>query len=217
MSLINYDHVDDDYGDSVIHSVSKSHSQSVNQSFCHHSITNSESKYRVVQSIKIIQLTWKIVKALTNVVEMNCVENLKSKREIQIKLKQFFSTNDWVSLKSSPYSNGSCSWLKDMARTKHLYLSLVCRSDEAALKTSLIQPYSPCLKQHKKKLYHQSQVIRKSWSSEWAYEKTKEICQLIHSSPMYASIPRLCYRWWSMGSSFLYIYVLLNRTGQSYT
>ena len=68
---------------------------------------------------------------------MNCVENLKSKREIQIKLKQFFSTNDWVSLKSSPYSNGSCSWLKDMARTEHLYLSLVCRSDEAALKTSL--------------------------------------------------------------------------------
>ena len=57
MSLINYDHVDDDYGDSVIHSVSKSHSQSVNQSFCHHSITNSESKYTIVQSIKIIQLT----------------------------------------------------------------------------------------------------------------------------------------------------------------
>ena len=97
---------------------------------------------------------------------MNCVENLKSKREIQIKLKQFFSTNDWVSLKSSPYSNGSCSWLKDMARTEHLYLSLVCRSDEAALKTSLIQPYSPCLKRHKKKLYHRSGVVRKSWSSE---------------------------------------------------
>ena len=101
-----------------------------------------------------------------------------------------------------------------MARTKHLYLSLVCRKEEAALKTSLIQPYSPCLKQHKKKLYHQSQVIRKSWSSEWVYAKTKEICQLIHSSPMYASIPRLCYRWWSMGSSFLYIYVSFkpNRT-----
>ena len=32
MSVINYDHVDDDYGDSVIHSVSKSHSQSVSQS-----------------------------------------------------------------------------------------------------------------------------------------------------------------------------------------
>ena len=90
MSVINNDHVDDDYGDSVIHSVSKSHSQSVNQSFCHHSITNSESKYRVVQSIKIIQLTWKIVKALTNVIEMNCAENLKSKSEIQIKLKQIF-------------------------------------------------------------------------------------------------------------------------------
>ena len=122
---------------------------------------------------------------------MNCVENLKSKREIQIKLKQFFSTNDWVSLKSSPYSNGSCSWLKDMARTKHLYLSLVCRSDEAALKTSLIQPYSPCLKRHKKKLYHRSGVIRKSWSSEWAYAKTKEICHLIHSSPMYVSMAAL--------------------------
>ena len=106
-----------------------------------------------------------------------------------------------MSFKSSPYSNGSCSRLKDIARTKHLYLSLVCRKEEAALKTSLIQPYSPCLKQHKKKLYHQSQVIRKSWSSEWVYAKTKEICQLIHSSPMYASIPRLCYRWWSMGSS----------------
>ena len=200
----------------MIHSVSNSHSQSVNQSFCHHSITNSESKYRVVQSIKIIQLTWKIVEALTNVIEMNCVENLKSKSEIQIKLKKDFSTNDcqWVSFKSSPYSNGSCSRLKDMAQTKHLYLSLVCRKEEAALKTSLIQPYSPCLKQHKKKLYHQSQEIRKSWSSEWAYAKTKEICQLIYSSPMYASIPRLCYRWWSMGSSF---HVLLNRTWQPYT
>ena len=90
MSVINYDHFDDDYGDSVIHSVSKSHSQSVNQSFCHHSITNSESKYRVVQSIKIIQLTWKIVKALTNIIEMSCVENLRSKSEIQVKLKQIF-------------------------------------------------------------------------------------------------------------------------------
>ena len=57
MSVINNDHVDDDYGDSVIHSVSKSHSQSVNQSFCHHSITNSERKYTIVKSIKIIQLT----------------------------------------------------------------------------------------------------------------------------------------------------------------
>ena len=103
-----------------------------------------------------------------------------------------------MSFKSSPYSNGSCSWLKDMARTKHLYLSLVCRNDEAALKTSLIQPYSPCLKQHKNKLYHRSQVIRKSWSSEWVYAKTKEICHLIYSSPVYASIPSLCYRWWSM-------------------
>ena len=123
---------------------------------------------------------------------MNCVENLKSKREIQIKLKQIFSTNDWVSFKSSPYSNGSCSWLKDMARTEHLYLSLVCRSDEAALKTSLIQPYSPCLKQHKKKLYHLSGVIRKWWSSEWAYAKTKEIChfiihhQCMHQWPLFS-------------------------------
>ena len=107
-----------------------------------------------------------------------------------------------MSFKSSPYSNGSCSWLKDMARTKHLYLSLVCRNDEAALKTSLIQPYSPCLKQHKKKLYHRSRVIRKSWSSEWVYANTKEICHLIYSSPMYASIPRLCYRWWSMSALF---------------
>ena len=98
MSLINYDHVDDDYGDSVIHSVSKSHSEWVNQSFCHHSITNSESKYRVVQSIKIIQLTWKIVKALTNVVEMNCVENLRSKSEIQIKLKKIISLFKWFLL-----------------------------------------------------------------------------------------------------------------------
>ena len=65
-----------------------------------------------------------------------------------------------------------------MARTEHLYLSLVCRSDEAALKTSLIQPYSPCLKQHKNKLYHLSGVIRKWWSSEWAYAKTKEIDSL---------------------------------------
>ena len=73
----------DDHGDSVIHFVSKSHSQSVSQSvsqsFCHHSITKSESKCRILKSIKIIQLTWKIVKALTNVAEMNCVENLKSK------------------------------------------------------------------------------------------------------------------------------------------
>ena len=166
MSVINYDHGDDDHGDSVTHSVSKSHNQSVNQSFCHHSITNSESKYTIVKSIKIIQLTWRIIKALTKVVEMNCVENLKSKSEIQIKLKKILTTNDWVSFKSSSYSNGSCSWLKDMAPTKHLYLSLVCRKDEAALKTSLIQPYSPCLKQHKKKLYHRSRVIRKSLSSE---------------------------------------------------
>ena len=70
--------------------VSNSHSQSVNQSFCHHSITNSESKYTIVKSIKIIQLTSKIVKALTKVVEMNCVENLKSKNEIQMKLKNKF-------------------------------------------------------------------------------------------------------------------------------
>ena len=73
----------DDHGDSVIHFVSKSHSQSVSQSvsqsFCHQSITKSESKCRILKSIKIIQLTWKIVKALTNVAEMNCVENLKSK------------------------------------------------------------------------------------------------------------------------------------------
>ena len=88
MSVINYDHGDDDHGDSVIRSVSKSHGQSVNQSFCHHSITNSESKYTIVKSIKIIQLTWRIIKALTKVVEMNCVENLKSKSEIQIKLKK---------------------------------------------------------------------------------------------------------------------------------
>ena len=73
----------DDHRDSVIHFVSKSHSQSVSQSvsqsFCHQSITKSESKCRILKSIKIIQLTWKIVKALTNVAEMNCVENLKSK------------------------------------------------------------------------------------------------------------------------------------------
>ena len=138
---------------------------------------------------------------------MNCVENLKSKREIQIKLKQFFSTNDWVSLKSSPYSNGSCSWLKDMARTEHLYLSLVCRSDEAALKTSLIQPYSPCLKQHKNKLYHLSGVIRKWWSSEWAYAKTKEIDSLD------SFITNVCIN----GRSFLYVHVLFNRTWQPYT
>ena len=140
---------------------------------------------------------------------MNCIENLKSKSEIQTKLKQILTTNDWVSFKSSPYSNGSWSLLKDMAQTKHLYLSVVCRNDEAALKTSLIQPYSPCLKQHKKKLYHRSWVIRKSWSSEWAYATTKEICHrdiwtygLNHSSPIYASIPRLCYRWWSMAALF---------------
>ena len=133
---------------------------------------------------------------------MNCVENLKSKSEIQIKLKQILTTSDWVSFKSSPYSNCSWSLLKDMARTKHLYLSVVCRNDEATLKTSLIQPYSPCLKQHKKKLYHRSWVIRKSWSSEWAYATTREICHLNHSSPMYASIPRLCYRWWSMAALF---------------
>ena len=54
-------------------------SRTVNQSFCHHSITKSESKCRIVKSILMIQLTWKIVKALTNVAEMNCVENLKSK------------------------------------------------------------------------------------------------------------------------------------------
>ena len=57
MSVVNYDHGDDDHEDSVIHSVSKSHSYSVNQSFCHNSITNSQSKYTIVQSIKIIQLT----------------------------------------------------------------------------------------------------------------------------------------------------------------
>ena len=32
MSVVNYDHGDDDHEDGVIHSVSKSHSQSVNQS-----------------------------------------------------------------------------------------------------------------------------------------------------------------------------------------
>ena len=148
---------------------------------------------------------------------MNCVENLKSKSEIQIKLKQNLITNDWVSFESSPYSNGSCSWLKDMGRTKHLYLSLVCRNDEPALKTSLIQPYSPSLKQHKKKLYHRCRVNRKSWSSVWVYAKTKEICHLIYSSPMYASIPRLCYRWWSMAALFFTYMFLLNRTGQPYT
>ena len=133
---------------------------------------------------------------------MKCVENLKSKSGIQIKVKQILTTNDWVSFKSFPYSNGSWLLLKDMARTKHLYLSVVCRNDEAALKTSLIQPYSPWLKQHKNILYHRSWVIRKSWSSEWAYATTKEICHLNHSSPMYASIPRLCYRWWSMAALF---------------
>ena len=90
MSVVNYDHGDHDHGDSVIHSLSKSHSQSVNQSFCHHSITKSESKYTIVKSIQIIQLTWRIIKALTKVVEMNCVENLKSKNEIQMKLKNKF-------------------------------------------------------------------------------------------------------------------------------
>ena len=90
MSAVNYDHGDDDHGDSVIHSLSKSHSQSVSQSFCHHSITKSESKYTIVKSIQIIQLTWRIIKALTKVVEMNCVENLKSKNEIQMKLKNKF-------------------------------------------------------------------------------------------------------------------------------
>ena len=44
---------------------------------------------------------------------MNCIENLRSKSEIQAKLKQILRTNDWVSLKSS---NGSWSLLKDMAR-----------------------------------------------------------------------------------------------------
>ena len=133
---------------------------------------------------------------------MKCVENLKSKSGIQIKVKQILTTNDWVSFKSFPYSNGSWLLLKDMARTKHLYLSVVCRNDEAVLKTSLIQPYSPWLKQQKNKLYHRSWVIRKSWSSEWAYATTKEICHLNHSSPMYVSIPRLCYRWWSMAALF---------------
>ena len=47
---------------------------------------------------------------------MNCIENLRSKSEIQAKLKQILTTNDWVSFKSSPYSNGSWSLLKDMAR-----------------------------------------------------------------------------------------------------
>ena len=133
---------------------------------------------------------------------MKCVENLKSKSGIQIKVKQILTTNDWVSFKSFPYSNGSWLLLKDMARTKHLYLSVVCRNDEAVLKTSLIQPYSPWLKQQKNKLYHRSWVIRKSWSSERAYATTKEICHLNHSSPMYVSIPRLCYRWWSMAALF---------------
>ena len=44
---------------------------------------------------------------------MNCIENLRSKSEIQAKLKQILRTNDWVSFKSS---NGSWSLLKDMAR-----------------------------------------------------------------------------------------------------
>ena len=83
---------------------------------------------------------------------MNCIENLKSQREIQIKLKQIFQQTTGCHLNHLLIQmvpvRGSKTW-----REQNI--------DEAALKTSLIQPYSPCLKQHKNKLYHLSGVIRK--------------------------------------------------------
>ena len=142
--------------------------QSVNQSFCHHSVDKNYPTH---------------LNALTNVVEMNCIENLKSQREIHIKLKQIFQQTTGCHLNHLLIQmvpvRGSKTW-----REQNI--------DEAALKTSLIQPYSPCLKQHKNKLYHLSGVIRKWWSSEWAYAKTKEIChfiihhQCMHQWPLFS-------------------------------
>ena len=80
---------------------------------------------------------------------MNCIENLKSQREIQIKLKQIFQQTTGCHLNHLLIQmvpvRGSKTWCKQ-------------NIDEAALKTSLIQP---CLKQHKNKLYHLTGVIRK--------------------------------------------------------